>query len=525
MTKKQYTSSAQHTPLLSALLVGASLLGGLLPAGAQAQSVHFSGDASPLGDMGASHRATDVTVGHSGTSALAILAGGQLESDSGMVSAQAGSAGTVRVEGAQSSWTVAGDLLLGQAGSATLQVRHGGRVSSLQTLESATLPGSSALIDVEGANSTLRGEECLFAGEGMSAVQIRDGGLLDCEVNALLYFGSLSLRGSGSEWRVGTHLEIGTFAGQADTALTIGEGAAVNVRDILWLSSPAPGPAGRAELTIEGSGRPGALQVHTLVLGNADASVLNLYHSDTSGQYQLGPDIYGTGQVQVNGTGTTVLTGNNSYQGSTRINAGVLRAGGANSLSPASDFVVVSGGTLDTRSYSPTVQSLNNGGRVTLAAGGTRSVLTVMRNYTGHGGVVEMHTALGADASPSAQLVVRGDTSGDSILHINNLGGAGAATTGDGIMVVQVAGASNGTFRLPAPGYMEAGGWRYMLAKVGKHWYLQSDQQAETAGPDPDQTPKPTTAPTPVPTLGALGMAVMATLMAAVGLRRHRRTL
>ncbi|MEJ5127473.1 IPTL-CTERM sorting domain-containing protein [Comamonas sp. MYb21] len=512
MTKKQYTSSALHTPLLSALLAGASLLGSLLPAGAQAQSVHFSGDASPLGDMGASHHASDVTVGHSGTSALAILAGGQLVSDSGMVSAQAGSTGTVRVEGAQSSWTVAGDLLLGQAGSATLQVRHGATVQSRQALESTALAGSSALIDVEGASSTLRGEECLFAGEGMSAVQIRDGGLLDCEVSALLYFGTLALRGAGSEWRVGTHLEIGSFAGLADTALTIGEGATVDVRDTLWLSSPAPGAAGRAELTVEGSIRPGALQVHTLVLGNADASVLTLDHSDASGQYQFGPDIYGSGQVQVNGSGTTVLTGNNSYQGSTRINAGLLRAGAANSLSPVSDFVVAAGATLDTSSYSPTVQSLDNSGRVTLAVGGTGSVLTVTQDYSGDGGVIEIHTALGADASPSAQLVVRGDTSGDSILHINNLGGAGAATTGDGIVVVQVDGASNGTFRLPAPGYVEAGGWRYTLAQVGKHWFLQSDHPAEVAGP----------APSPVPTLGTLGLGAMATLMAAVGLRRRK---
>ncbi|MEJ5149533.1 IPTL-CTERM sorting domain-containing protein [Comamonas sp. MYb396] len=502
MIKNYYTSA----------VFCALLFGSLLPGLAQAQSVHFSGDATPTGNLGASHNATEVTIGHSGTSTLAILHGGQLVSDNGTVSEQAGSAGTVLVEGLQSSWTVAGDLLLGQAGSATLQVRHGASVSSGQTLESTPLPGSSALIDVEGRFSTLRGEECHFAGQGRSTVQIRDGAWLDCETNAMVYFGDLVLSGTGSRWTVGTHLEIGSYAGQADTALTIGEGATVDVRDVLWLSSPAPGAAGRAVLTIEGSIHPGALQVYTLVLGNAASSMLNLNHSDTSGQYQLTPDLHGSGQVHANGPGTTVLTGNNSYQGSTRINAGLLRAGAANSLSPASDFVVAAGATLDTSSYSPTVQSLDNSGRVTLAAGGTGSVLTVTQDYSGDGGVIEIHTALGADASPCAQLVVRGDTSGDSILHINNLGGAGAATTGDGIVVVQVDGASNGTFRLPAPGYVEAGGWRYTLAQVGKHWFLQSDHPAEVAGP----------APTPVPTLGTLGLGAMATLMAAVGLRRRK---
>lgn len=253
--------------------------------------------------------------------------------------------------------------------------------------------------------------------------------------------------------------------------------------------------------------------------------MLNLNHTDASGNYQLSPAMDSVGLVNVNGSGTTTLPGNNSYFGITSINAGTLRAGADTGLSPSSDFVVAAGDTLDASTYSPTVLSLDSGGVVTLAAGGSSSVLTVAQNYSGNRSSVAQNTALGDSRSATPKLVVQGDTISNTTLNITNLSGAGAQTNVNGILVVQVDGASNGTFSLPAPGYVVAGGFRYTLAKVGKHWYLQSDQQAETVGPDPDQTPKPTTAPTPVPTLGALGMAVMATLMAAVGLRRHRRTL
>lgn len=100
--------------------------------------------------------------------------------------------------------------------------------------------------------------------------------------------------------------------------------------------------------------------------------MLNLNHTDASGNYQLSPAMDSVGLVNVNGSGTTTLPGNNSYFGITSINAGTLRAGADTGLSPSSDFVVAAGDTLDASTYSPTVLSLDSGGVVTLAAGGRR---------------------------------------------------------------------------------------------------------------------------------------------------------
>jgi len=85
-----------------------------------------------------------------------------------------------------------------------------------------------------------------------------------------------------------------------------------------------------------------------------------------------------------------------------------------------------------------------------------------------------MNAALAGNASATQKLVVSGNTSGSTTLHIRNLGGTGAQTTGNGILVVQVGMESNGQFTLPAPGYIQAGAYRYTLHKVGRNWYLQS---------------------------------------------------
>jgi outer membrane autotransporter protein len=109
--------------------------------------------------------------------------------------------------------------------------------------------------------------------------------------------------------------------------------------------------------------------------------------------------------------------------------------------------------------------------------------LTVAGNYIGNGGYIAMNTMLGADNSPSQKLVVNGDTSGTTTLRIENLGGLGATTTGNGILVVEVAGASNGVFSLYEPGYLDAGEFRYFLTKVGNHWYLQTRSRDEVLPP------------------------------------------
>jgi fibronectin-binding autotransporter adhesin len=109
----------------------------------------------------------------------------------------------------------------------------------------------------------------------------------------------------------------------------------------------------------------------------------------------------------------------------------------------------------------------------------------VKGDYVGQGGTLNFNTALGDDTSATDQLVVAGSTSGNTTVHVNNVGGAGAQTT-QGIKLIDVQGASNGSFALQGDYVFQgdqavvAGAYAYRLYKGtdanpnDSDWYLRS---------------------------------------------------
>ena len=75
--------------------------------------------------------------------------------------------------------------------------------------------------------------------------------------------------------------------------------------------------------------------------------------------------------------------------------------------------------------------TLNNAGVIDLSSGNTRTndTLTVQGNYAGNGGQLFLQSALGDDNSASDKLVVNdGTLTGNTLITVTNLGGAGALT-------------------------------------------------------------------------------------------------
>lgn len=152
---------------------------------------------------------------------------------------------------------------------------------------------------------------------------------------------------------------------------------------------------------------------------------------------------------------------------------------------------------------------VTNAGRIDLTNGttGATDSLTISGNYVGLGGLLLIQTELGDDSSASDKLVLSsGTASGSTGISVVNLGGAGAATTQDGIMVVQaINGATSGatTFALDAP--VAAGAFEYYLFKGGvsagseENWYLRST--LNTPAPPAAAPPalEPTVPPEPEP--------------------------
>lgn len=150
--------------------------------------------------------------------------------------------------------------------------------------------------------------------------------------------------------------------------------------------------------------------------------------------------------------------------------------------------------------------TVNNAGRIDLSNGsnGAGDAFTIVGNYVGNGGAVYLQTALGDDSSLSDKLVIsNGTASGSTGLGVINVGGAGAATLVDGIMVVQaINGASTAAnaFALYSP--VAAGAYEYFLFKGGvsagssENWYLRSTL---VAGVTPAPAPPPTAEVPPPP--------------------------
>jgi outer membrane autotransporter protein len=154
---------------------------------------------------------------------------------------------------------------------------------------------------------------------------------------------------------------------------------------------------------------------------------------------------------------------------------------------------VLSGGTLALQGFDQTLNNgLENAGTVQLGipdvtASGT--TLTVAGNYVGNGGTLAFNAFLGTDGSPSDKLIVNGGTAtGSSFLRITNVGGPGAETIANGILVVQAtngATTASNAFSL-AEAELRAGAFDYRLFQgaaanqpdppdVANSWFLRTD--------------------------------------------------
>ena len=263
--------------------------------------------------------------------------------------------------------------------------------------------------------------------------------------------------------------------------------------------------------SIEGAG--------TFNLGSKQLTVGSLNTSTTvSGviedHFPGGGDTRVGGSLVKVGTGTLTLTGVNPYTGGTTVSGGALVVGDfANpsaALSGGGPISVGSGGTLG--GYGSVIGDVTNSGVIAPGSaapglsGSPMGAFTIKGNYAGAGGTMAINTVLGGDASPSDRLIISGGTaSGNTIVHVTNVGGVGAETT-NGIPVVNaVSGATTtpGAFALPA-GELRAGAFDYDLLRGGisgsspNDWFLLSDFVSEPTTPEPPVGP-PVTPPVVLP--------------------------
>ena len=144
----------------------------------------------------------------------------------------------------------------------------------------------------------------------------------------------------------------------------------------------------------------------------------------------------------------------------------------------------------------------NTSGVVSLQNGVVGDTLTVNGDYTG-GGTLLLDSELNGDDSASDQLVLNGNTAGNTTVVINPITGIGEPTS-TGIKVVDFAAdptqfQNNAQFSLAGSGYVNMGAYDYTLVEDNNDWYLRSQEVTPPSPPDPDPTPDPTPDPEPTP--------------------------
>lgn len=367
---------------------------------------------------------------------------------------QALTAGVITLRGGTVDATsAAGRGLVAQDAGSVINVSNGTRIT--------TIGGTGADVST-GGSITFDGASVQATGAGAAAVGVTDAGSMFQATGASIT----------SAQSTGVRLTNGGSATLIDTTVTGGDNA------VSFKSA-----AGSSALTVSG----GSLQsagsaiiarsgTHSLTVSNgaqlqADDNTL-VEVAGGAGLATVFDGVDLVGALTAAPTGVLDLTLRNNA-----ILNGTISNGATTTMDTGSNW---------TLSGDSDVQSLNLAGTVGFAepGGGVFKTLTVHGDYAGNGGTLALNTHLAADDAGTDRLVVEGNTRGTTHVQVTNAGGAGMQTNADGIQVVRVDGASDGTFALASRAV--GGAYEYSLHQGGiadpndGDWYLRSALAQET---------------------------------------------
>jgi hypothetical protein len=444
----------------------------------------------------------------SGNSALTLVAsalraagaeshGVFARSGTGNVAVQIDAASLVRADGADADGVlagsdsgavnvdVAGQVVSGSSAAAGLHLHTSG-TATVVIQSGATVDGSASGVSIRGGDVDRDGVDEVAGALVVTTEGTVDGdaylGLGDDEFSLLggVFTGDIygddatATPADGDDsfsWQ-GGDLNSGFFGGNGSDAASIGAGANYEATEVMDGGDDVAG----------GDGWVDTLSFDRPAADIDGATLLNWEQINLAG-----------GSYTHIGGATALVTGSEAGQGLTLAATALLLPGPVFNLQG-------------------NIQQL---GEIDMLAGNAATdVVNVTGTYTGAGGVLRMDVVLGDETSPADRLVVTGDTTGNTQIAINAISGAGAATSGDGILLVEVSGTSAATFSLA--GEVRAGDYVYRLSQVANNWYLQAAHSPVVSSGGAGNAE-------PIPTLGVWLQLLLAGMLAGIAARHQRQ--
>jgi hypothetical protein len=282
--------------------------------------------------------ATSLYVGNSGSgNSLSISNGGTVFSEVGWIGFGSSdnwlgfgsSNNTVLVTGTGSLWSNSLDLHVGGEFSSgnNMVISNGGMVFS----------GSAQIGDWESSSNTVlvTGTGSLWSNSGSLAVGVWDddsghsmvisnGGMVFSGSAEIGNFGSSSntvlVTGTGSTWSNSGSISIGVSGGGE---ITVAHGASVMAASGITIAvdTNATGALNIGRYGTNDSA--GAINASTITFGKGTGSI----NFNQSNSVTISSTLSGAGAINQLGSGTTILTGDNTYSGTTTISAGTFQVG------------------------------------------------------------------------------------------------------------------------------------------------------------------------------------------------------
>jgi len=374
-----------------------------------------------------SHAGADLFVGQQAgeVGTLTITGGGTVNNKIGFIGRSANSEGTVTVTGAGSSWTSSSVVVVGDAGAGVLTISGGGAVANTDA-RIGDENGSAGTVTVTGDGSTWNNSGVLKIGQkGAGMLTIANGGNVTSTSAAIGTdaAGTVTVTGAGSVWANTGGLDIATFS---SGTLTIAAGGVVSTADARM--GIITGTTGT--LNIGAGGAAGVLDAAGID-GGAGAASLNFNHADAAYHFTrdgtaggAAVDITGSTAVNHLGAGTTILTGNNTYSGGTRIEAGVLQIGNGGTAGSIAGDVINNAALVFNRSDALSFDNVISG-TGSLHKRGAGTLTLTGANTCGGGTTVNLGTLVveGGTIDHARATVSVGDQAGDRGILIITDGG------------------------------------------------------------------------------------------------------